>query len=74
MLRLDRIFQFLDPDILLGHLGREISPTQGLYLHTRHQKTTESSHTDIHAVSGIQTHDLSVSASKDSSCLRPRSL
>jgi hypothetical protein len=31
---LDRIFQFLDPDILLGHFGRETGPTQGLYLHT----------------------------------------
>jgi hypothetical protein len=35
--------------------------TQGRYLHT-----------DIHALSGIQTHDPSVRASEDSSCLRSR--
>jgi hypothetical protein len=28
--------------------------------------------TDIHALSGIRTHDPSVRASRDSSCLRPR--
>jgi hypothetical protein len=28
--------------------------------------------TDIHALSGIRTHDPSVRASEDSSCLRPR--
>jgi hypothetical protein len=29
-------------------------------------------HTGIHALSGIQTHDPSVRASEDGSCLRPR--
>jgi hypothetical protein len=29
-------------------------------------------HTDNHALSGIRTHDPSVRASEDSSCLRPR--
>jgi hypothetical protein len=29
-------------------------------------------HTDIYALSGNQTHDPSVRASEDSSCLRPR--
>jgi hypothetical protein len=29
-------------------------------------------HTDIHALSGIRTHDPSVQASEDISCLRPR--
>jgi hypothetical protein len=31
-----------------------------------------NAHTDIHALSGILTHDPSVRASEDSSCLRPR--
>jgi hypothetical protein len=40
----------------VGLLGREISPSQGLYLHrtTQHRKTR----TNIHALSGIRTHDL----------------
>jgi hypothetical protein len=55
---------------LLGLLGRGISPTQGLYLHrtTQHRKTR----TNIHASSGIRTHDPSVRAVEDSTCLRPR--
>jgi hypothetical protein len=43
------------------HLGRGIGPLQGRYLHT-----------DIHASSGIQTHDPSVREGEDGSCLRPR--
>jgi hypothetical protein len=35
---------------ILGLLGRVISPSQGLYLH----RTTQ---TNIHALSGIRTHD-----------------
>jgi hypothetical protein len=40
---------------MVGLLGRVISPSQGLYLHrtTQHRKT----HTNIHALSGIQIHD-----------------
>jgi hypothetical protein len=40
---------------MVGLLGRVISPSQGLYLHstTQHRKTW----TDIHALSGIRTHD-----------------
>jgi hypothetical protein len=30
-----------------------------------------NAHTDIHVLSGIRTHDPSIQASKDSSCLRP---
>jgi hypothetical protein len=39
----------------VGLLGRVISPSQGLYLHrtTEHRKTR----TNIHALSGIRTHD-----------------
>jgi hypothetical protein len=42
---------------MVGLLGRVISPSQGLYLHriTQHRKTR----TNIHALSGIRTHDLS---------------
>jgi hypothetical protein len=47
---------------LVGHHGRRISPTQGLYLQrrVRHRKMT----TNIHALNGIRTHDLSVKAIK----------
>jgi hypothetical protein len=40
---------------MVGLLGRVISPSQGLYLHTttQHRKTQ----TNIHALSGIWTHD-----------------
>jgi hypothetical protein len=42
--------------------NRGISSSQGRYLHT-----------DTRALSGIRTHDPSVLASEDSSCLKPRS-
>jgi hypothetical protein len=58
--------QFLNLRQSVGLLGREISPTQGHYLH-KHRINA-----NIHALSGIQTHDPSVRASEDSSCLRPR--
>jgi hypothetical protein len=40
---------------MVGLLGRVISPSQGLYLHrtTQHKKKR----TNIHALSGIETHD-----------------
>jgi predicted component of type VI protein secretion system len=40
---------------MVGLLGRVISPSRGLYLHrtTQHTKTR----TNIHALSGIRTHD-----------------
>jgi hypothetical protein len=40
---------------MVGLLGQVISPSQGLYLHrtTQHRKTR----TNIHALSGIRTHD-----------------
>jgi hypothetical protein len=40
---------------MVGLLGRVISPSQGLYLHrtTQHKKAQ----TNIHAVSGIRTHN-----------------
>jgi hypothetical protein len=45
-----------------GLLGQGIGPSQGRYL----------TQTDIHALSGIRTHDSSVQASEDVSCPRPR--
>jgi hypothetical protein len=56
----------------LGLFGRVISPSQGRYLNTRQHKHRINAYTDIHALSGIRTHDTSFRASEDSSCLRPR--
>jgi hypothetical protein len=54
-------------------LGRVISPSQGRYLNTGRHKQNKRIHTpNIHALSGIRTHDPRVRASEDSSCLRPR--
>jgi hypothetical protein len=54
-------------------LGRKIRPSQGLCLHTEQHKHRINAHNiNIHALSGIGTHDSSVRASEDSSCLRPR--
>jgi hypothetical protein len=54
---------------MVGLLGRVIGSTQGPYLHrtTQHRKTR----THIHVSSGIRTHDPSVRAAEDSTCLRP---
>jgi hypothetical protein len=49
-----------------------ISPTQGRYLHTGQHKHRINAHTNIHALSGIETHSPRVRASEDCSCLRPR--
>jgi hypothetical protein len=54
----------------VGHLGRVISPSQGLYLHTGQQKHRINAHTDIHTMSGFGTHDPSVRANEDSSYRR----
>jgi hypothetical protein len=56
----------------IGLLGRVISPSQGRYLHAGQHKHRINAYTDIPAFSGIGTHDPSVRASEDSSCLRPR--
>jgi hypothetical protein len=52
-------------------LGRVISLSQGRYLHTKQHKHIINVN-NIHALSGIRTHDPSVRAAEDSSCLRPR--
>jgi hypothetical protein len=54
----------------VGLLGRVISPSQGQYLHAGQHKHRINTYTDIHALSGIRTHDPSVRASE--ACLRPR--
>jgi hypothetical protein len=42
-------------------------------VYTQNKRTHSiNAHTDIHASSGIRTHDPSVRPSEDSSCLRPR--
>jgi hypothetical protein len=41
-------------------------------LYTGKHKHRINAHTDIHALSGIRTHDPSFRASEDISCLRPR--
>jgi hypothetical protein len=37
-----------------------------------HRTTQTQTHKDIHVLSGIRTHDPSIRANEDSSCLRPR--
>jgi hypothetical protein len=54
----------------VGLLGRGISLTQSRYLHTGQQK--HRIYAGIHALTGIRTHDPSVPAGEDISCLRPR--
>jgi hypothetical protein len=39
---------------IVGLLGRVISPSQGLYLHTGQDKHRINSHTDIHALMGFE--------------------
>jgi hypothetical protein len=44
----------------VGLLGRVICLSQGGYLHTGQTKHKINAHTNIHALRGIRTHDLSV--------------
>jgi hypothetical protein len=54
-------------------LGRGISLSQGLYLHTGQRKhRINAQNADINALNAIRTHDPSVQESEDSSCFRPR--
>jgi hypothetical protein len=56
----------------VGLLGRKISLSQGRYLHTEQHRHRINAHTDIYALIVIRTHDPSVRASEDNSCLRLR--
>jgi hypothetical protein len=67
---LGRSFSFLIYTQSLGLLGQGISPSQGRYLHKEQYK--QNKHTDIHASSGIRTHDPSARAGEDGSCFRRR--
>jgi hypothetical protein len=64
--------QFLNVRQTVELFGRGISPSQGLYLHTEQHKDRINSHTDIHTLGGIRTHNLSVRTGEDISCPRPR--
>jgi hypothetical protein len=73
-LTMSRIFIFLwIYTQSVGLLGRVIGSSQGLYLNTGQQEHRKThTHTpNIHALSGIRTHDHGLRASEDSSCLRP---
>jgi hypothetical protein len=50
----------------------EWSASRKAATYTPENTTTEQTHTDIHALSGIEPHDPSVRAHEDSLCLRPR--
>jgi hypothetical protein len=69
---LGSFFSFLIHTQSVGLFGRGISPSQGRYLYTEQHKHRTDAHTDIHTSSVIKTHDPSVRASEDSSCLGPR--
>jgi hypothetical protein len=67
-----RFYQFRNPihsrlDSLDGESARRKDAT-----YTQNSTNTNQTHTDIHASNGIRTHDPSVRASEDSSCLRTR--
>jgi hypothetical protein len=64
-------FNFLIYTQSVGLLGRVMNPSQGRYLHTEQHKNRINAQTDIHASSGIRTHDPSVRAGEDGSCSRP---
>jgi hypothetical protein len=65
-----RIFSFLIYTQSVGLLGRGISPLQGRYLHTEQNKQNKS--TQKHpCLEWDLTHDPSVRAGEDSSCLNP---
>jgi hypothetical protein len=66
MLDLGRSFSFL----IQYTVGK--TPWTGDHSVARPLPTHRKTHTDIHALSGIRTHDPSVRASKDSLCLRRR--
>jgi hypothetical protein len=64
---LGRFFSFLIYTQFVGLLLRG-SARRKAATYTQNKRT----HTDIHALSGIRTHDPSVRADEDGSCLRPR--
>jgi hypothetical protein len=71
LLDLGRLFSFLIHIQSVGLLGRGISPSQGRELHTEQHKHRTNAH-GHNALNWIRTHDPSVRASEESSCLRLR--
>jgi hypothetical protein len=65
------LFQFLNLHSRKDSLDVE-SGLRKAATYTQKNTNTEETHTDICASSGIRTHDPSVRAAKDSSCLRER--
>jgi hypothetical protein len=65
------VFSFLIYTHSAGPFGRGISSLQGRYLHTKQHKH-RITHIYIHTSSRIRTHDPSVRAGEEGSCLRPR--
>jgi hypothetical protein len=72
LLDLGRFFRILILYTVVGLLGRGISPSQGLYIHTEQHKHRINAHRDIHNFSGIRTHDPNFRARGYRLCLRPR--
>jgi hypothetical protein len=70
-MKLSVSLQLLDLGQSVGHLGRVISSSQGLYLYTNTEKTHTTQTQNIHAPTGIRNHGPGFHASEDSSCLRP---
>jgi hypothetical protein len=69
--RFSASWSFIQP---VGLLGRGINPSQGRYVDTQDSTNKEQIHTDIHASTGIRTHDPSVRGGEDISCLTARPL
>jgi hypothetical protein len=66
-----RLFSFLICTQSVGLHGREISRSHGHYLHTGQDEHRVNVHR-YPCLRGIRTHDPSVRARQDGSCLRPR--
>jgi hypothetical protein len=66
LLGLGRFFSFLISYTVERIPGRGISPSQGRYLHTGQHKHRKNTNTNIHASSGIRTHDPSADSQLNS--------
>jgi hypothetical protein len=67
-----QLFQFLDIFTQTVGLFDGGSARRKAATCTQGRTDLEETHTDIHASNGIRTHDPSVRAGEDGSCLRPR--
>jgi hypothetical protein len=71
LLDLGGFFSFVIYIQSVGLLGRGSARRKATTC-TQNNTNMEYTHTNVHASSGIWSHDLSVRASEDGSCLRPR--